>query len=946
MIFQLTPFKHIVTITLWFVVSYSLLLSQSTLHVPEDYSSIQQALDAAVEGTTIKVQPGTYYEHLIWPSAIDGIVLQSVNGSEQTIIDGTNDGRVVLINGENLTSLTILDGFTLQNGGGSNNQSGIALATGSSSPTLNNLIIRDNHCNQDTDSGCAVRLSNYNGNVSNCTFINNTIDAESTAFGAALYLSPQETVNLDNCRFENNHSKSNNESFGGAVMIKPSWGSTQNDEVHISNSTFENNSTQGAPYSMGGAIYFDDYYQSMKVSIKSCVFNGNTTNLAGYGWGGAIHSRSIELEIDKSTFTENVAKAGSAVYVGDKHNNSTGNLKFSNLQLTNNSGLANEYESSSVILSGTSFGDATFENCQFDHNIVNHTIRSSSSEDSSNLLITNSTLAYNSGSLYLAGNNVSLINTILWNTSANEIKTVLHSPLTGLDIESCVIKGGAQGTNIIDANPLFKSEDLLIPSDGSPCLGYGTHILATENDIRGKPRPMPEGSYPDIGAYEVDQYFANVKAKFFYDTDENGYKDETEPYISVGSLVVNNNLVVSNFREEGVFIVLEQGVNVLEYSNIGTQDWNTNSTTLYEFDVNTDDFQETIEFGLYPRLHNSALSAFVEGGAFRCGEEVQMNYHIKNFGTEIESGISWLKLDSRIENYSFEIEPDTIRSSHEVGWFFEELYPYKSLDFAFIVRVPLIESEDQLGEIYTFKSWKNNQDPRLAFCYDTELRCSFDPNDKAVSPNRTDSLALLDDYLLYKIRFQNTGNDYARNVSVYDTIDANLDLSSFQLLSTSHLDVLQVIKQENQIEFRFRNIYLPDSLTNLVGSNGHITYLIKPVEGLEEMTMIKNTAHINFDFNPAIVTNTTATTLVEYFPEHNTTQETKKLINVFPNPVDSYLKFDKNVDLGRLYDRSGKLVMTFRKKSTIDVSSFVEGIYYLELSEKGELSKQLIAIAR
>jgi hypothetical protein len=43
--------------------------SATTIHVPDDYTTINQAVDAAMDGDTIIVHSGTYYEHVcIWQS--------------------------------------------------------------------------------------------------------------------------------------------------------------------------------------------------------------------------------------------------------------------------------------------------------------------------------------------------------------------------------------------------------------------------------------------------------------------------------------------------------------------------------------------------------------------------------------------------------------------------------------------------------------------------------------------------------------------------------------------------------------------------------------------------------------------------------------------------------------------------------------------------------------
>ena len=872
--FRTTSSTCILVILLSLVGSYSTLSSQTTLNVPSDYGTIQEALVKATEGTTILVAPGTYFENLYWPVTIDGVQLRSTGGSEETIIDGGGNGRVIQMEvnyNSNffISPATVIDGFTLQNGD-SNLGGGIALRVIGANPTLENLIIRNNHCNGSGSNGCAVLLSNFSGSISNCTFANNSINDSASGNGAGLYLEPSNTVKIENCKFENNIASSSDKSFGGAMYIKPSIYTNQPAaNIELNHCDFVDNSVQSTVSAYGGAFYCADFFQSLVIEVESCTFDGNSSSNTSYSYGGAIHAVSTGLTFNNTSFTDNVAVAGSAVYIGNNWNNFNGVLNFSNVTVSNNQGYSSDFESSSAMYIGTSFSDPRFENCLIHHNPVAHTIRSASGEEDSELLIANSTLAFNDGPLYLSTNNVSIYNTILWNKSATEINIANHSPPSSLDIHSCVVRGGADGTHVIDADPLFTSEYLLTPSAASPCLSHGTITNSPDTDILGNPRPLPAGSSPDIGAYEIDQYFANVQVRFYSDENQNGIIDNGERYLSAGSVMVDGDQVYHNSREEGIYVVLEQGTAQIAYSNSNLPDWKTTSVPSYSFDVDNLDFSESIEFGLSPSVYNPSISAFNEGDPLRCGEEVAMEYHLINFGTETESGIAWLALDPRIDQVVYDVTADTVQSSHVVGWFFDGLYPFESIDISYTVTAPLIDSADQVGEIYTFKSWTDNQDPRQAFCYDTELRCSYDPNDKAVSPNRPDSLALLDDYLLYKIRFQNTGNDYARNVSVLDTIDSNLDLSTFKLINTSHPEVLKVIMSEdNQVEFNFRNIFLPDSLTDLSGSNGHITYLIKPIEGLDELTPIENTAHIYFDFNPAIVTNTTSNILVEAYPEN------------------------------------------------------------------------------
>jgi uncharacterized repeat protein (TIGR01451 family) len=138
---------------------------------------------------------------------------------------------------------------------------------------------------------------------------------------------------------------------------------------------------------------------------------------------------------------------------------------------------------------------------------------------------------------------------------------------------------------------------------------------------------------------------------------------------------------------------------------------------------------------------------------------------------------------------------------------------------------------------------------------------SYDPNDKAAFP-----VGYIDinggRWLTYTVRFQNTGTAAAEHIYVIDTLDASLDLSTFQLLAYSHQPYVQVL-EGGIARFNFPNINLPDSNSNEPASHGFIQYKIKFLNGLPAGTQIQNTAYIHFDFNPPVVTNTTVNTLID-----------------------------------------------------------------------------------
>jgi parallel beta-helix repeat protein len=128
--------------------------SPATIRVPEDYSTIQAAIDHANPGNTIQVSSGTYHENLFINKTLTLIGEDKVN----TIIVGNGHGISVIQ--VNLTTVNI-SGFTLTNG-----TNGIMLET------CNGSIIRDNNVENYLSRGIWLYHS-YSNTVSD-NFISNS----------------------------------------------------------------------------------------------------------------------------------------------------------------------------------------------------------------------------------------------------------------------------------------------------------------------------------------------------------------------------------------------------------------------------------------------------------------------------------------------------------------------------------------------------------------------------------------------------------------------------------------------------------------------------------------------------------------------------------------------------------------------------------------------------
>ncbi|MCH2141136.1 MAG: hypothetical protein MK100_08910, partial [Phycisphaerales bacterium] len=174
------------------------------LDVPSEYATIQNAIDAADDGDTILVGPGTYTEVSAGKDAavIDfngkHLIIQSSDGPDVTIIDGENTRAGVRIR-DATPGLVVLEGFTIQNGYSASYAGG--LSTGLSDPTIRNCVIRWNHADW---WGGGVVCHGSDEVIATGTFTDCKIYENSAGFGGgAFYLWRAEVAIDENTIYRN-----------------------------------------------------------------------------------------------------------------------------------------------------------------------------------------------------------------------------------------------------------------------------------------------------------------------------------------------------------------------------------------------------------------------------------------------------------------------------------------------------------------------------------------------------------------------------------------------------------------------------------------------------------------------------------------------------------------------------------------------------------------------
>ncbi len=158
---------------------------------------------------------------------------------------------------------------------------------------------------------------------------------------------------------------------------------------------------------------------------------------------------------------------------------------------------------------------------------------------------------------------------------------------------------------------------------------------------------------------------------------------------------------------------------------------------------------------------------------------------------------------------------------------------------------------------------------------------SFDPNDKAVNSAQItlDEIAM-GKALEYTVRFQNTGDMPAVNIVLRDVIDSDLDLSTFEMVGTTHANTVSI--NGNELVWTFAGIMLPSSDNDYEGSQGAVHFRIRPKSASLPGTLLENSAAIYFDYNAPVITNTVTTEVAS--PESVLELAKANGFTLYPNP--------------------------------------------------------------
>ncbi|MCB0561845.1 MAG: VCBS repeat-containing protein [Lewinellaceae bacterium] len=382
--------------------------------------------------------------------------------------------------------------------------------------------------------------------------------------------------------------------------------------------------------------------------------------------------------------------------------------------------------------------------------------------------------------------------------------------------------------------------------------------------------------YPSTNRLFISYNLANdesISGTVFYDLDGNGQQGVDETGIGRIPITVEPAAIAVFADENGQFTVY--GASGAYTLSPQLDDCWALTTTPESYEVTFDGTAsiDSLRFGVTPNTEAPEAAVTLASAPTRCGFTVPFWLNYRNDGCWAFDGEVYLVLSDLAALVSATPEPGRMEGD-TLFWNFSALAPGASRSVELMMTIAGVAFIGSTLEIATGVIPYDGAGQALsaeAFHFYSVINCAYDPNDKQVYPNRSeqppfmDNYTLLDETLMYTLRFQNTGNDTAFNIVLRDQLSDQLDWTTFRPGSSSH-PYEATLHDGGLLEFHFRNILLPDSTVNEPGSHGFVQFEIASLPNLEEGAAIDNAAGIYFDFNPPIVTNTVNSIMVEMLP--------------------------------------------------------------------------------
>ena len=333
------------------VFSFLSTASATTIYVPDNYSTIQDAIDNANPGDTIIVRDGTYYENI--NVTVENLTIRSENGSANCILDGGDSGSGIILNADGVT----IEGFTIRNS--SWEGAGIKVISNFNTLINNNLLENYGGIWLDSSSNNSITYNNISSNnwlgiclssSSNNNITNNNIYSNNEG-GIWLDSSSSNSVTYNNISSNNwfgiclglssNNKITNNVMNGSGIVILGS--KLQQWNTH----TIENNTINNKPL-----YYFNNKIGGKVPEDAGKVILANCTGMIIENLNISNTDVGIELGFSSQTIIRNNSISNNWFGIS-LHLSSNNNITYSNISNNRAEGIDLEYSSNNHIAYNT-----------------------------------------------------------------------------------------------------------------------------------------------------------------------------------------------------------------------------------------------------------------------------------------------------------------------------------------------------------------------------------------------------------------------------------------------------------------------------------------------------------------------------------------------------------------------------------------------------------------
>ncbi|MEO7081993.1 MAG: FG-GAP-like repeat-containing protein, partial [Flavobacteriales bacterium] len=407
----------------------------------------------------------------------------------------------------------------------------------------------------------------------------------------------------------------------------------------------------------------------------------------------------------------------------------------------------------------------------------------------------------------------------------------------------------------------------------SPAIGTNSNVMtAIDMDQDGaEDLIVLQGLGPSISIIpNIASNYYRIQGRVYFDLDDDGVRDPGEPpvpWIPVVATPASNFPIAMN---NGTFLCYVDSGTFTVHPIIDTMLWRiSGDSAQYTIHLDANNSVSTgNNFGITANAPGSIVHLGLVTGQAVCADTTYHTITYRNLGNREEHGTISFDMGPLHTILDSEPPPDSV-VANRYYWSFDNLFFYETRT----IRVhDILPNSTYLGqtafmhlELITQDELGNNKDT-VVVNHNAVVLCSYDPNDKQVSPRGYGDHGAVDiatGHLDYTIRFQNTGNAAAYTVTLRDTLPAEVRPTSVQVLGYSFSPTDVRVDTAGALMIKFQGINLPDSASDNAGSQGFITFRLGLQEGLPHLTTITNSAGIYFDLNPPVITNQTLTTLVD-----------------------------------------------------------------------------------